>query len=126
MTLRLRRRMDASSVRFITDVTVEDDRAVGLALRHTSTREVTVMGLFDIIKDKAAELLSGASDKVKDLTDTELPGTEATDQLEQSAGNVAETATTVGQDLTETAQNLTGSAAEAADNAIAEAADPNK
>jgi hypothetical protein len=84
------------------------------------------MGLFDVIKDKAAELLSGANDKVKDLTGVELPGTEAADQLAQSADDVAETATTAGQDVTDTAQNITGSAAEAADNPITEATDTNK
>jgi hypothetical protein len=71
------------------------------------------MGLFDIIKDKAAELLSGATDKVNDLTGTELPGTETTDQLAQSAGNLTDTAATAGQDITDTAQNITDSASDA-------------
>jgi hypothetical protein len=84
------------------------------------------MGLFDIIKDKAAELMSGASDKVNDLTGAELPGAEAADQLAQSADNVADTAATTGQDLTDTAQDVTGSASEAADNAITDATDPNR
>ena len=84
------------------------------------------MGLFDIIKDKAAELLSGTSDKVNDLTGAELPGAEATDQLAQSADNLADTAATAGQELTDTAQDITGPASEAAYNAITDATDPNR
>jgi hypothetical protein len=84
------------------------------------------MGLFDIIKDKAAELLSGASDKVNDLTGAELPGAEAADQLAQSADTVADTAATAGQDLTATAQDVTGSASEAANDAITDATDPGR
>ena len=38
------------------------------------------MSLFDVIKDKATELLSGASDKVTELTDVELPGGEIVDK----------------------------------------------
>ncbi len=95
------------------------------------------MGLFDIIKDKAAELFSGASEKVNDLTGVELPGTEAADQPAQSADNLADTAATAGQDVTDsaatagqdvtdTAQDITGSASEAANNAITDATDPNR
>jgi hypothetical protein len=74
------------------------------------------MGLFDIIKDKAAELFSGAGDKVNELTGTELPGTDAAaDQLAQSADNVGDTA-----------QDLSGSVSEAADSAITDATDPDK
>lgn len=65
------------------------------------------MGLFDIIKDKATELLGGATDKVNDLTGADLPGGEAADQLAQATDN-----------LTDTAQDITGSVAEAADSAI--------
>ncbi len=70
------------------------------------------MGLFDVIKDKAAELFSGAGDKVNELTGTELPGADAVDQL---ADNV-----------TDTAQDLSGSVSEAADGAVTEATDPDK
>jgi hypothetical protein len=73
------------------------------------------MGLFDIIKDKATELLSGTSDKVNDLAGAELPGAEAAGQLAQSADN-----------LTDTAQDVTGPASEAANNAITDATDPTR
>jgi hypothetical protein len=73
------------------------------------------MGLFDIIKDKAAELLGGAGDKVNELTGVEVPGTESADELAQSA-----------DDLADTAQDVTGSASEAADNAITDIVDPNR
>lgn len=75
------------------------------------------MGLFDFIKDKASELLSGASDKVQDLTGAELPGDEVADKLTQSADNVADTVGNAGQDVTDAAQDVTGSASEAANDA---------
>ncbi|CAM3731467.1 hypothetical protein KIPE111705_22085 [Kibdelosporangium persicum] len=93
------------------------------------------MGIFDIIKDKVSELMSGAGDKVTELTGAELPGAEATDQLTQSAGDFTDTAAAAGQDLagttqglsdtvTDAANDLTGSASEAADSAISNAVDP--
>jgi hypothetical protein len=84
------------------------------------------MGLFDIIKEKAAELLGGAGEKVNDLTGVELPGTESTDQVAQSADNLADTAATTGQAVSDTAQDITGSAAEDATNAITDLTDPNR
>lgn len=122
----LRRAMDASSVRFITEC-----HSCGRVCRclvnhlHLDARG-HVMGLFDIIKDKAAELLSGASDKVNDLTGAELPGTEAADQLEQSADNLADTAATAGQNLTDTAQDVTGSVSDVATDAITDPTDPSR
>jgi hypothetical protein len=71
------------------------------------------MGLFDMVKEKVSELLSGAGDKVTELTGAELPGTEVADQLTQSAETVADTT----QGLTDTAtgavEDLTGSASDA-------------
>lgn len=93
---------------------------------HPSRLERSRHGPVDIIKDKAAELLSGASDKVNDLTGAQLPRAEAADQLAQSADNLADTAATAGQDLTDTAQDITGSASEAANNAITDATNPNR
>jgi hypothetical protein len=75
------------------------------------------MGLFDIIKEKASELFSGASEKVSEVTGVDVPGA---DQVAQSADNLADTATTAGETITDTAQDVTGSAAES----ITDATDP--
>jgi hypothetical protein len=50
------------------------------------------MSLFDMIKGKTAEPLTGASDKVSELTGIDLPGGEIADQLTQSADGLADTA----------------------------------
>lgn len=70
------------------------------------------MGLFDIVKDKAAELFSGASEKVSELTGAELPGA---DDLAESADTVTGTATGAAQEVTE-----------AADNAVGDLTDPHR
>jgi hypothetical protein len=51
-----------------------------MSSKFESIREEPPMSLFDVIKDKATELLSGASDKVTELTDVELPGGEIVDK----------------------------------------------
>jgi uncharacterized protein YjbJ (UPF0337 family) len=76
------------------------------------------MGLFDIIKEKVGELVSGAGDKVTELTGAELPGGEVVDQATQAAGNVGETAQGVADTATGAVQDVTGSASEAATNAL--------
>jgi hypothetical protein len=48
------------------------------------------MGLFDAIRDKAAELLGGAEEKVSELTNTELPNTDALTEQAQGLGDVAQ------------------------------------
>lgn len=53
------------------------------------------MSLFDIIKEKAGELLGGAGEKVTELTGIDLPGAEQAGQAAADAG----------QDITDTAQN---------------------
>jgi hypothetical protein len=73
------------------------------------------MGLFDAIRDKAAELMGGAQEKVSELTGTELPNTDALAEQAQgytetaqgyadgAAGavdGVADTATGAAQDVT--------------------------
>ncbi|WP_284745700.1 hypothetical protein [Amycolatopsis sp. RTGN1] len=58
-----------------------------------------LMSLFDMIKDKAAELLGGASEKVSDLTGVDLPVSEAVDGVAQSAAEVTES----GQNIVDTA-----------------------
>lgn len=65
------------------------------------------MGLFDLVKEKAAELLGGASEKVSELTGTDLPGTDqVAEHTENLTGTVEEatgTATDAAGNLTETA-----------------------
>jgi uncharacterized protein YjbJ (UPF0337 family) len=66
------------------------------------------MGLFDAIRDKAAELLGGAEEKVSELTGTELPNTDALAEQAQGVGETAQgyvdgaadTATGAAQDVT--------------------------
>ncbi len=82
------------------------------------------MGLFDIVREKASELLGGASEKVSELTGTELPGKDAAEELTQSAdnvtgdvtgdvtGNVTEAAQGVGETATGAAQDVTDAATE--------------
>lgn len=77
------------------------------------------MGLFDMVKEKVSELLSGAGDKVTELTGAELPGTEAADQVTQAAENLTDTATGAAEDLT-------GTATEAVGNVLPDEIDPTK
>lgn len=55
------------------------------------------MSLFDLIKDKATELLGGASEKVADVTGVDLPVGEAA----QSVADVTES----GQDVVDTGRD---------------------
>ena len=71
------------------------------------------MGLFDTIREKAAELLSGVTDKASDLAG-DLPGAEMLDGLSQSATDAASQAT---DEAEGTVQDLGASAAEAAADA---------
>jgi hypothetical protein len=48
------------------------------------------MGLFDAIRDKAAELLGGAQEKVSEFTGTEVPNTDALAEQAQGAGDTAQ------------------------------------
>jgi uncharacterized protein YjbJ (UPF0337 family) len=79
------------------------------------------MGLFDIVREKASELLGGASEKVSELTGTELPGKDAAEELTQSAdsvtGNVTEAAQGVGETATGAAQDVTDAATETVNDA---------
>jgi hypothetical protein len=75
------------------------------------------MNLFDMIKGKAAELLTGASDKVSELTGIDLPGGDIADQLTQSADGLAD----AGQNLADTA----GTVSDTATGAVTDAIDPH-
>jgi hypothetical protein len=91
------------------------------------------MGLFDAVREKAAELLSGATDKVSELTGTDIGDAQqnATDAASESAQNLgdtaqgyADTASGAGQDLAGTAadsaQNFTDTATDTATGAVAD------
>lgn len=91
------------------------------------------MGLFDAVREKAAELLSGATDKVSELTGTDLADAQqnATDTATETAQNAgdtaqgyADTATGAGLDLagtaTESVQNATDTAADTAHGTVAD------
>jgi hypothetical protein len=71
------------------------------------------MSLFTMIKSNVAELLTGANDKVSELTGIDLPGGEIADQLIQSAN-----------DLTDTGQNLAGTVGDTATESVTEAIAP--
>ena len=78
------------------------------------------MSLFDVIKDKATELLGGASEKVSDLTGVDLPVGEAAGQVAQSAADVTES----GQDIVDTASAQGMDVLDAA-GTVGDAIDPN-
>jgi hypothetical protein len=73
------------------------------------------MGLFDIVKEKAAELMGGASDKVSELTGMELP---------QNADDVTDTANSLGDTATDTATGATDNLTGMANDAITDVTDP--
>ncbi len=79
------------------------------------------MGLFDIVKEKAAELLGGASEKVSELTGTELPGA---DQVTQHTDNLTESATGAVEDFSGTATDAAGNVTDTATGAVEDVTDP--
>ena len=92
------------------------------------------MGLFDSVREKAAELLSGATDKVSELTGTDLAdaqqnATDAAQNLGDTAQGYTDMASGAGQDLAGTAadsaQNVTDTATGAvADTPVGDYLDP--
>ncbi|MEI8409387.1 MULTISPECIES: hypothetical protein [unclassified Kribbella] len=50
------------------------------------------MSVFDMLKNKASELLQGASEKVSDATGIDLPVGDAADQASEAATGLGETA----------------------------------
>jgi hypothetical protein len=74
------------------------------------------MGLFDIVREKASELFSGASEKVTEVTGVELPGAE-------TAENLTDTAAATGQEVTDAAQGLGDTATGAAEDITGTASD---
>jgi hypothetical protein len=77
------------------------------------------MGLFDAIREKATELLSGATDKIEEVTGN-LPGEQAVEGLSETAtGAVSDTTGSV----TDAADTVTGSITETTE-AVGEQIDP--
>jgi hypothetical protein len=72
------------------------------------------MGLFDAVREKAAELLSGATDKVSELTGADIG--EAHQNATDTAQNLGDTATTAAEDLTGSAQGVADTATESIQN----------
>jgi hypothetical protein len=62
------------------------------------------MGLFDAIREKASELLSGATEKVEEVTGN-LPGEQAIQDVSETAsGAVSDTVSDAAGSVTETAE----------------------
>jgi uncharacterized protein YjbJ (UPF0337 family) len=80
------------------------------------------MGLFDAIREKAAELLSGVTEKAGDLAG-DIPGADilgdlsgsATDAVGQATEEAEGTVQDLGASATEAASDATGSVTDAAD-----------
>jgi hypothetical protein len=68
--------------------------------------EGSEMSLFDMLKDKASELLQGASGKVSEVTGVDLPLGDVADQVSQATDGLGE----AGQNVTDTATGSLGEA----------------
>jgi hypothetical protein len=75
-------------------------------VRLPKVKEVVVVGLFDAIREKASELLSGVTDKAGELADN-IPGAQAAEDLTQSATDTAQEAAA---DVTVSLPDLPGDA----------------
>jgi hypothetical protein len=58
------------------------------------------MGLFDTLKEKAAELIHGAKDQVSEVTGLDLQPDAVGDRIDEIAGSVTE----AGQNVADTAE----------------------
>jgi hypothetical protein len=72
------------------------------------------MSVFDMLKNKASELLQGASEKVSDATGIDLPVGDAADQASEAAAGLGETAQGYADSAGETAQGYADAAGETA------------
>ena len=79
------------------------------SVRFVELKELFAVGLFDAIREKAGELLSGATEKAGDLA-ADLPGAQEVQDVTQSATDVAGQA---GEQVTGAAGDLGNAAAEA-------------
>lgn len=81
------------------------------------------MGLFDAIREKATDLLSGATEKIEEVTGN-IPGEQAFEDLPETAtGAVSDAAGSVTDAGETVADTVTGSVTEATETA-AEGVDP--
>lgn len=81
------------------------------------------MGLFDAIREKANELLSGATDQVSEVTGN-IPGEQAVDGLTETAtGTVNDTVADTTGSLTDATDTVTGTVTDTTE-AIGEHTDP--
>jgi uncharacterized protein YunC (DUF1805 family) len=78
------------------------------------------VSLFDAIREKASELLSGATEKVGDLAG-DVPGVQ---DLSQSATDASEQVAGTAQDLGATATDLSGSVTDTVTGALPELPEP--
>lgn len=72
------------------------------------------MGLFDAVREKAAELLSGATEKVSELTGTDIA--DAQQNASDTAQNLGDTAQGYTDTVTGAGQDLAGTAADSVQN----------
>jgi len=77
------------------------------------------MGLFDSIREKATELLSGATDKIEEVTGN-IPGEQAVEGLSETATGAVSDAT---GSVTDAADTATGAVTETTE-AVGEQIDP--
>jgi hypothetical protein len=91
------------------------------------------MGLLDMFKDKASELLQGASDKVSEATGIDLPIGDVADQVTESTDGLGETtqglADAAGDQVTQATDSLGEAGQNLADTAtdsVGEAIDPGQ
>jgi hypothetical protein len=76
------------------------------------------VGLFDAIREKASELLSGATEKVGDLAG-DLPGVQDLSQsATDAAGEASEQVAGTAQDLGATATDVSGSVTDAVTDSL--------
>ena len=80
-----------------------------------------MMGLFDAIREKASELMSGATEKVGELTGTDLA--DAQQNATDTAQNLGDTAQGYATEASGAGQDLAGSAADSVQNVTDAAAD---
>jgi len=93
------------------------------SVRFVELKELFAVGLFDAIREKAGELLSGATEKAGDLA-ADLPGAQEVQDVTQSATDVAgqagDVAGQAGEFAGQAGEQVTGAAGDLG-NAAAEA-----
>jgi hypothetical protein len=80
------------------------------------------MGLLDMFKDKAAELIQGAKEQVSEVIGIDGV-TDQIDQIEGSATEAGQNLADTGQNLADTGQNLADTGQNIADTAVNDVTD---